>query len=62
MPERVVALLLLSPLMPTLGREEQLLAGAGNASLRMCHGIQHRPWQVWATLHMLRLIQVRWQG
>ena len=59
---RVEALLLVCPLAPTCGREEQLLPGTSPTTLRLFHGIRKHPWRVWATLHLLRLIQVGWAG
>lgn len=43
MPERVEALLLVCPLAPTAGREEQLLPGHSPSSLRLYDGIRSHP-------------------
>lgn len=61
LPERVEALLLVCPLAPTAGREAQLLQGQGESSLRLHHGIKHHPWRLWASLHLLRIVQARTQ-
>ncbi|PRW59847.1 2-hydroxy-6-oxo-6-phenylhexa-2,4-dienoate hydrolase [Chlorella sorokiniana] len=57
LPERVQALALVCPLMPTAGREEQLLPGHSPTTLRLFHAVREQPWRLWATLHALRFIQ-----
>ena len=59
LPKRVAALLLVCPLAQTAGREARLLAGHAETSLRLHHRIKHQPWRLWASLHLLRLIQAR---
>lgn len=56
--DRAAGLLLVCPLMPAAGREEELLSGVSPSTLRLAQGARHHPWRVWATLHALRLLQV----
>lgn len=54
---RAAGLLLVCPLMPSAGREAELLVGVSPSGLRLAQGARHHPWRVWATLHLLRLLQ-----
>ncbi len=57
LPDRMAALLLIVPFVPTRGREAELTPGMSAGSLRTLDHAVARPWLTWATLHAARLRQ-----